>query len=128
MTSWLGYKSRGFGEQGGGLLGLGGRSAVGFYGHSLSSFVGSWLEWLHLFRGTPECSRQISISQPPCNWILYHFGFLVSCVRGIPVLAISRLPVSLSPSLLHSLVQDPGGPAPFYAHARNNATYLVNPT
>jgi hypothetical protein len=25
------------------------------------------LEWLHLLRGTPECSRQISISHPPCN-------------------------------------------------------------
>jgi hypothetical protein len=100
-TSRLGYKSRGFWRRRGVFWVLGGRSAVGFYGHSLSSFVGSWLEWLHLFRGKPECSRQVSISQPPCNWILYRFGFLVSCVRRISVSAFSLLPVSLSLPLFY---------------------------
>jgi hypothetical protein len=113
-TPRLGYKSRGFWRRTGGVFrGLGGRSAVGFYGHSLSSFAGSWLEWRHLFCGTPECSRQISISQPPCIWASVTLGFSRSTsVHSIFVPIIFR-PVSLSPSLLHSLVQDPGGPAPF---------------
>jgi hypothetical protein len=39
----LAIKAEGFEKRREGfLLGLGGRSAVGFYGHSLSSFSGSW--------------------------------------------------------------------------------------
>jgi hypothetical protein len=112
-TSQLGYKSRRFWRRGG-VFWFWEDEALLDHGHSLSSFSGSRTR-VAVF--VPRDARVLPADLHLVATVYFVYVTLwfpgSNCVHWISVSAILRPPVSLSPSLLHSLVQDPGGPAPF---------------